>query len=325
MPGRGFASGSRGPAGFELHLSTVPNRINVNAAQLEQVVMTVIDRARHLMSSQGKITIETARLDIHEDVRRGNSPLQPGAYAALDIRVPGPVPQGEARISLFECLVPGKEPWDETAAAVSRAYGVLHQWGGDLLVLSGAQGECIYRILLPRTEMPVPQPAVPELQAPPEPEPHRATILVVEDEAGIRALVRKILRRQNYEVIEAANGEEALAICRDNPAEIDLLITDVIMPQMGGRDLADRLREQGRVMKSAVRLRLHRRRDYLFRPASARIGLPSKAVYARVAARQGAGSFGRETDLVRGVHRAVAELLLHEIARVEMSLWILLI
>ena len=238
-----------GPAGLELQLSTVPNRINVNAAQLEQVVMTVIDRARHLMSSQVKITIETARLDIHEDVHRSNSPLQPGAYAAIDIRVPGPTPQGDARASLFECLVPGKEPWDETAAAVSRAYGVLHQWGGDLVVLSGAQGECIYRILLPRTETPVPQAAAPELQAPPEPEPHRATILVVEDEAGIRALVRKILRRQNYEVIEAANGEEALAICRDNPAEIDLLITDVIMPQMGGRDLADRLREQGRVMR----------------------------------------------------------------------------
>ncbi len=234
---------------LEVRLSSEPNRIQANAAQLEQVVTTIIDRARHAMGSEGRVRIETSRVEIHEDVRRGNLPLQPGAYAVIDITVPGPAPQGDGRASLFECLVPGKDPWDETAAALSRAYGTIRQWDGDLIVSGGTHGECIYRILLPRLETPISRPSAPEPPPARQPEPHRATILVVEDEAGIRALVCKILRRQNYEVIEAANGEEALALCRENPTEIDLLITDVIMPQMGGRELADRLREQGRVMK----------------------------------------------------------------------------
>ncbi len=234
---------------FEFNLSPEPNPVQVNPAQLEQVVLAVIERLRHVMPAETKIRILTSRVEIRENMHRGNSPLQSGAYAAIDITVPGPAPQGDARASLFECLVPGKEPWDETAAATSRAYGMLRQWGGDLIVSSGQNGESIYRVLLPRLEMAAAQPIAVPLHAPAEPEPHRATILVVEDEAGIRALVRKILRRQNYEVIEAANGEEALDICRENPAEIDLLITDVIMPQMGGRELADRLREQRRVLK----------------------------------------------------------------------------
>ena len=85
--------------------------------------------------------------------------------------------------------------------------------------------------------------------APPEPPAPLATILVVEDEAGIRALVRKILRRQGYEVLEAANGQDALALCREHGQRVELLITDVLMPQMGGRELVERLQTQGHDMK----------------------------------------------------------------------------
>ena len=87
-----------------------------------------------------------------------------------------------------------------------------------------------------------PEPRVVEA-ATAEPSSHLETILVVEDEAGIRALVRKILRRQGYEVLEASNGEEALAICREHTGPIELLITDVIMPEVGGRELVDRFHE----------------------------------------------------------------------------------
>jgi len=238
-------------APLELNLSADPNRVPADAAQLEQVVIAILDRARRAMSAEDKISIETSRIEIREHVHRGSALLQPGPYALIDITVPGPAPRGDGKASLFECAAPGKEPWDETAAALSRAYGILRQWGGDLAVSDTANGGCLFRIFLPRLETPAGAPAQPVAveASPAEPEPHRATILVVEDEAGIRALVRKILRRQNYEVLEAASGEEALAICRENPAKIDLLITDVIMPQMGGRDLADRLREQGRVLK----------------------------------------------------------------------------
>jgi two-component system cell cycle sensor histidine kinase/response regulator CckA len=244
--------GARLGAGIalELKLSAEPNRVPANAAQLEQVVSEIVDRARQVISSQGKITIETSSFDIAEDMRRDNTPLKPGVYAAIAITVPGLAPRGDRKASLFECSVPGKEPWDESAAELSRAYGIVRQWGGDIAVIDGPNETCIFRIFLPRLETPAgaAEMAAPEPQAAPKVE-HRATILVVEDEAGIRALVRKILLRQNYEVLEAASGEEALIICRENPTEIDLLITDMIMPQMGGRELADRLREEGRVMK----------------------------------------------------------------------------
>jgi CheY-like chemotaxis protein len=244
--------GARLGAGIalELKLSAEPNRVPANAAQLEQVVSAIVDRARQVISSQGKITIETSSFDIAEDMRRDNAPLKPGVYAAIAITVPGLAPRGDRKASLFECSVPGKEPWDESAAELSRAYGIVRQWGGDIAVIDGPNETCIFRIFLPRLETPAgaAEMAAPEPQAAPKVE-HRATILVVEDEAGIRALVRKILLRQNYEVLEAASGEEALIICRENPTEIDLLITDMIMPQMGGRELADRLREEGRVMK----------------------------------------------------------------------------
>ncbi len=115
----------------------------------------------------------------------------------------------------------------------------------------------MFRVFLPRAEGPAREAIEPVGVAsaaeppplPPEPPAPLATILVVEDEAGIRALVRKILRRQGYEVLEAANGQEALALCREHGPRVELLITDVLMPQMGGRELVERLQTQGHDMK----------------------------------------------------------------------------
>jgi CheY-like chemotaxis protein len=172
----------------------------------------------------------------------------------VSIIAPGQPLDGEAKAALFECSLPGKEPWDDVAATLSRAYGVVRQWGGDISV-SSAHGASVFRIFLARVEAPAgvaPEPTVAAAEpVPPAPEPPAplATILVVEDEAGIRALVRKILRRQGYQVLEAANGQDALALCRENAQRVELLITDVLMPQMGGRELVERLRTQGHDMK----------------------------------------------------------------------------
>jgi len=246
--------GRLGPAiRVELKFSAEPSRVSANAAQLEQVVVAIVERMRRVTSLRDKITIEASSLDVQEEMRRANAPLKPGSYAVVGITIPGRAPEGDGKASLFECSAPGKEPWDETAAELSRVYGIVRQWGGDIAVSDGADETCIFRIFLPRLEAPSGpvEPAAPEAPAVPEAEEHRPTILVVEDEAGIRALVRKILLRppHNYEVLEAASGEEALAICRETPTAIDLLITDVIMPNMGGRELADRLREEGRVTR----------------------------------------------------------------------------
>ena len=199
--------------------------------------------------------METSRLDVTEDLRRPNAPLQPGSYAVISVIAPGQPLDAEAKAALFECSLPGKEPWDDLAATLSRAYGVVRQWRGDISVSNGPRSATVFRVFLPRIESPVgevaaepaivvePPPAAPEPTAP------LATILVVEDEAGIRALVRKILRRQGYEVLEAANGQDALALCREHGQRVELLITDVLMPQMGGRELVERLQTQGHDMK----------------------------------------------------------------------------
>ena len=156
---------------------------------------------------------------------------------------------------MFECSLPGKEPWDDVAATLSRVYGIVRQWGGDLSVSNGPRSATVYRVFLPRIEARAGEivaesaGAVEPLTAAAEAPAPLATILVVEDEAGIRALVRKILRRQGYEVLEAANGQDALALCREHGQRVELLITDVLMPQMGGRELVERLQTQGHDMK----------------------------------------------------------------------------
>ena len=158
-----------------------------------------------------------------------------------------------------------------------------------------------------RRAKPPPNPASPCEPPPAAPEPAAplATILVVEDEAGIRALVRKILRRQGYEVLEAANGQDALALCREHGQRIELLITDVLMPQMGGRELVERLQTQGSRHESALRLRLHRRHHRLLGRSSAGYRVPAEAVYSGIAARQGERSSGEVADAIHSVYIAL--------------------
>jgi CheY-like chemotaxis protein len=227
--------------GLQFKLSSRPNLVKADAERLKQIVMSLIQRER-------QTTIETSGIEIDEDLRQPGAPLQPGAYGVIAITLSGRAAEGEAKRSWFETVLPGKDPSDDWAAAVTRAYGMVRQWGGDIAASAAPEGGTVLRLFLPSAQaagVTKPAPAV----APAGPEAHLETVLVVEDEPGIRALIHKILRRHGYEVLEAANGEEALAICREHPAPIDLLVTDVIMPRMGGPELVERLRQQGLEMK----------------------------------------------------------------------------
>jgi two-component system, cell cycle sensor histidine kinase and response regulator CckA len=237
----------------EFKISPDTKQVRADAAQLEQMLAAIVDRARLAMHGQGQIAIETSQVEITEDLRRADAPLRPGSYAVISISSPGRPLEGEARTALFETILPGKDAVDEVAAAISRAYGTIRQWGGDISISNGAAEGSVFRIFLQSVaettaKDPEPIELVPEVVAPIE-EARPETILIVEDEAGIRALVRKILRRQGYEVLEASNGDEALIVCREHPGTLDLLITDVMMPHMGGRELVDKLREQCHEMK----------------------------------------------------------------------------
>lgn len=240
---------------LQLKLAEHSSRVHADGSQLEQVIVAIVERARQAMPGEGRIVVETSDIHITEDLRRADAPLRPGSYAVITIGYTGRPLEGEARVALFETVLGTKETWDEAAAAATRAYGIVRQWGGDISVSSSPVEGSLFRIYLQRVEEYVVPPSEPERVEPqavepeapaPEPERKAETILVVEDEAGIRALVRKILHRQGYEVLEAASGDEALALSSEYSGSIDLLITDVMMPQMGGRELADRLREQRR-------------------------------------------------------------------------------
>jgi two-component system cell cycle sensor histidine kinase/response regulator CckA len=244
-------------AGAGLHLdfksSSDAGEVKADAAQLEQVLTSIVERARQSMHGEGRIAIETSQVEITEDLRRADAPLRPGSYAVITIANTGRPLEGEARATLFETILAGKDAMDETAGALSRAYGIVRQWGGDISVSNGPAEGSVFRVFLESVAANIGRPRepvelVPEVVAPQE-ETRLETILVVEDEAGIRALVRKILRRQGYEVLEASNGDEALIVCQQHAGTLDLLITDVMMPQMGGRELVDRMREQCSGMK----------------------------------------------------------------------------
>ncbi len=228
---------------LQVKLSPEVNVVSADSSQLEQIIAAIVERLRQNLQNKGLIRVETSRLDIRENIRRADSPLQPGAYGVIAIRGTGIPLESDLRSSLFESVLPGKEPTDD--GAVSRAYGTIRQWGGDIAVsIEGYEGPVV-SLFLPLIEETADQPTERKVveAALAEPPSQLETILVVEDEAGIRALVRKILRRQGYQVLEAANGVEALAICREHSGPIDLLITDVIMPEVGGRELVDRFHE----------------------------------------------------------------------------------
>jgi two-component system cell cycle sensor histidine kinase/response regulator CckA len=175
--------------------------------------------------------------------------LKPGAYARIKIHAIGEG-LGTPAAGVFESFLPSKDPAKTAGPAVSRAYANLRHWGGDVFFSSLPGNGSTFIVYLPYVEPdPAPLPEVQTEQAAPAPapepavqeEPQRETILLVEDEPGIRALVRKILRRERYQVLEAGNGEEALMAASAYGRPIDLLLTDMMLPRMSGRDLAESL------------------------------------------------------------------------------------
>jgi two-component system cell cycle sensor histidine kinase/response regulator CckA len=188
----------------------------------------------------------------------GPSTLPPGAYARVDFHAFGSgLAETQGNTTPFESVLPSKEPNGAQNAALAKAYAMVREWGGDITSSGDSQGALLvlYLVAVP-LEIPVPPPVPPAPAATepfasqatqvtlpaPEPEPTRETILLVDDEAGIRGLVRRILRREHYNVIEAATGEEALAIAQKHAGPIHLLLTDVMMPSMTGPQLAESVR-----------------------------------------------------------------------------------
>jgi PAS domain S-box-containing protein len=217
--------------------------VRADAGQIEQVIMNLAVNARDAMPSGGKLTIETSNVTLDEDYARIHAPLRPGEYVMISISDTGMGMDPETQQHIFEPFFTTKGP-KGTGLGLSTVYGIVKQSGGYIWVYSEIGRGTTFKIYLPRVasleEHPAYVPAPREFQ---KVEPGTETILLVEDEANLRYLARQYLEKQGYKVIEAADGAVAMQIAVAHEATIHLLLTDVIMPGMNGRELAQRISE----------------------------------------------------------------------------------
>jgi two-component system, cell cycle sensor histidine kinase and response regulator CckA len=210
-------------------------------SQLEQVVMNLAVNARDAMAAGGTLTIETA------DVELENSSFHPetvmhGRYVMLAISDTGSGMSQETQRHLFEPFFTTKETGKGTGLGLSTTYGIVKQSKGYIWVYSELGHGTTFKVYLPRSNRDVPAQVSPAVFAPVK----RATetVLLVEDEAGVRGFSKRILDKAGYRVLEAANGDDAEKLFADHADSIDLVVTDVIMPGCGGPELLSRLHVQ---------------------------------------------------------------------------------
>jgi two-component system, cell cycle sensor histidine kinase and response regulator CckA len=217
--------------------------VRADAGQIEQVIMNLAVNARDAMPSGGKLTIETSNISLDEESARFHPSLKPGDYVMLAISDSGAGMDSETQSRIFEPFFTTKGP-KGTGLGLSTVYGIVKQSGGYIWVYSETGRGTTFKIYLPRIAETVESPA--QVAVPVESasvEPGTETILLVEDEANLRYLARQFLEKQGYRVIEAADGAVAMQIAVAHEGVIHLLLTDVIMPGMNGRELAQRISE----------------------------------------------------------------------------------
>jgi len=221
------------------HHGACQGAVKADPGQIHQVLLNLVVNARDAMSEGGTLTIETADVDITElDAAAPEVGL--GAWILLAVRDTGCGMDEQTKARLFEPFFTTKEQGKGTGLGLSTVYGIVTQSGGHIACESRPGAGTTFRIHLPRVpkvEVEAPPPKEAEVEAAPGTE----AILLVEDDDSVRELAREILQMNGYSVIEATNGVEALRLFEADPDRIDLMVTDLVMPQMGGRDLAQRV------------------------------------------------------------------------------------
>ncbi len=216
-------------------IAPTPVRVVVDPGQMEQVLMNLAVNARDAMPQGGKLTIETGliKLDAHDDRPHG---LAPGSYASLRVADTGCGISEEFREKIFEPFFTTKGVGKGTGLGLAVVHGIIQQAGGTVLVESTVGSGTSFHIMLPAvTEAPDESVAAETMVAPRGDE----TVLVAEDEDTVRTLVRVVLEAQGYHVLTASNGNDARSILQTYTGRVDLLITDVIMPETSGKELAN--------------------------------------------------------------------------------------
>jgi two-component system, cell cycle sensor histidine kinase and response regulator CckA len=212
--------------------------IRADAGQLEQVLMNLVVNAKDAMPSGGKLTIQTQSIVLEESHRRGQTFIRPGNYVMLSVSDTGTGMDKETQSRIFEPFFTTKEKGKGTGLGLSTVYGIVKQSGGYVMVQSEEGRGTTFHIYLPRVEGTAEKHAAPVARAAAG---GTETILLVEDEESVRQLVRDTLEGKGYKVVEAENGEAGLAAATVHRGKIDLVITDVVMPGLGGREMVEQL------------------------------------------------------------------------------------
>ena len=211
--------------------------IRADAGQVEQVIMNLAVNARDAMPKGGRLTIETRNVTIGQPTRQTPAGVKPGAYVLLAVRDTGHGMDEETQSHLFEPFFTTKEKGKGTGLGLSTVYGIVKQNGGSILVESQKDQGATFKIYFPLVEQGAPGMVAPDA----EPVHGRETILLVEDEPSVRGLVHETLRLHGYTVLEARHGIEALMTGAKHQGPIHLLLTDVVMPQMSGPEVAEKI------------------------------------------------------------------------------------
>ncbi len=222
-----------------IRLDSGNSQVRADHAQLEQVLMNLVVNARDAMPNGGTLTIETAQVELTKSPLYHVDSLAPGPYVKLSVADTGSGMDRDTQAHIFEPFFTTKEEGKGSGLGLSTVFGIVTQSGGGIDVTSRVGQGTRFDIFFPRVAADVRPAPSPETSS--EPLGGHETILLVEDDASVRILLRDALRKLGYKVIEAKQGLEACLLASQELDRLDLLLTDMVMPGMGGRELAQHL------------------------------------------------------------------------------------
>jgi two-component system cell cycle sensor histidine kinase/response regulator CckA len=226
---------------LRLHTERHLGRVKADPSQIEQVIMNLVVNARDAMPTGGELLIQTAETDLTAKDLSDQLVAQPGKYAVLTVRDTGVGMNREVLQRVFEPFFTTKELGKGTGLGLSTVFGIVQQSGGLIRVESQPRHGSTFRIYLPVTH----EQAAEHRRAPGDEDeaPGHETVLIVEDDDQVRRLAAEVLRGLGYSLLEARSAAQALSLAKTHHGPIDLLLTDVVMPEMGGGVLAEKMRE----------------------------------------------------------------------------------